>query len=124
MIKINQDSLDKISAGVSVPLYNRKDVKAGIVHIGVGGFHRAHQAFYMNELLNRHQYMDWGICGICLLKRYRMIYDVLIIQGGLYTLIVKGKSNLPLSTVIGSIVEYYFAPDDPLLITNKTIFGK
>ena len=48
-------------------LYEKKACQAGIVHIGVGAFHRAHQAYYIHRLLNKN-YDDWGIIGINLLS--------------------------------------------------------
>ncbi len=51
VIELNQRSITTLPSNVDVPTYDRSKVKAGIVHIGVGGFHRAHQAAYINELL-------------------------------------------------------------------------
>jgi len=51
-IKLNQESLDHLSGDVSVPRYNRAKITPGIMHIGVGNFHRAHQAIYVNRLFN------------------------------------------------------------------------
>ncbi|MEI5579552.1 hypothetical protein, partial [Streptomyces brasiliscabiei] len=49
--ELNQHNIASVSSIVDVPTYDRSKVKAGIVHIGVGGFHRAHQAAYINEVL-------------------------------------------------------------------------
>lgn len=46
------------------PTYDRSRIRTGIVHVGVGGFHRAHQAVYLDELMRRGQALDWGICGV------------------------------------------------------------
>lgn len=43
--------------------YNRENVKSGILHIGVGNFHRAHQEYYTNLLLENEDQQQWGICG-------------------------------------------------------------
>lgn len=45
--------------------YNREHIKLGILHIGVGNFHRAHEEFYTNSLLEDPTQQDWGICGVC-----------------------------------------------------------
>ncbi len=50
------------------PSYNRGKCKAGIVHLGVGNFHRAHQAYYVNEYLNFYDDLNWGIIGVNLRK--------------------------------------------------------
>ena len=49
--------------GVAVPRYDRADLSAGIVHIGVGNFHRAHQAVYLDDLFNAGRDHDWAIVG-------------------------------------------------------------
>ena len=46
------------------PSYNRRSCRAGIVHLGVGNFHRAHQAYYINELIDKYEKNQWGIIGI------------------------------------------------------------
>ncbi len=119
IIDLNKKNLPLLSEGVSVPRYERANVKAGIVHIGVGGFHRAHQAFFTNALLNKNEGKGWGICGICLLERDKKMYDVLHRQDGLYTLVVKDPLTSAPPAVIGSIVEYYYAPDNPEKVIKK-----
>src|SRR5690625_2150579 len=119
VIKLKQNNLPLLSESMSVPRYDRANIKTGIVHIGVGGFHRAHQAFFTDALLNQHENEEWGICGVCLLERDKRMYDVLHHQDGLYTLVVKDPSNLAPPTVIGSIVEYYYAPDSPEKVIKK-----
>jgi len=62
-IKLNNQALKKLPANVSVPAYARSEITPGIVHIGVGNFHRAHQAVYMDKLFNLGIDYDWGIVG-------------------------------------------------------------
>ncbi|GAA3620586.1 mannitol dehydrogenase family protein [Flavivirga jejuensis] len=116
--KLNSLNLPKLKDSVSIPQYNREKVKTGIVHVGVGGFHRAHQAFYTDQLLNE-SVTDWGICGVALLDFDTKIYNTLKDQNGLYTLVVKELDGSLTKRVIGSIVEYLFAPEDPLLVIEK-----
>lgn len=97
---------------VRTPKYNRADVTNGIVHIGVGGFHRAHQALYMDSYLAQHPGSDWGICGVGLLKYDVKMRDALHDQDCLYTL-VERSPNKDSARIIGSITQYLFAPDDP-----------
>lgn len=61
--KLSAATLAPISLTASVPHYNRTRLKAGIVHIGVGKFHRAHQAVYMDDLFNLGDAHDWAIIG-------------------------------------------------------------
>jgi mannitol 2-dehydrogenase len=96
-----------------VPTYDRRRVTAGIVHFGVGGFHRAHQAMYLDRLLNSGTAFDWGICGVGVLEADRRMKEALEAQDYLYLLVQKYGSGEYEARVIGSIVDYLFAPDDP-----------
>ena len=51
LLKLSNTTLDKISGNVKKPLYDRARLKAGIVHIGLGNFHRAHQAWFLHQLM-------------------------------------------------------------------------
>jgi mannitol 2-dehydrogenase len=102
-----------------VPDYNRDLVTAGVVHVGVGGFHRAHQAMYHDRLMNQGTARDWGICGVGVLAADRRMKEVLDAQDGLYTLVLKHSDGTYEPRVIGSIVEYLFAPDDPEAVIEK-----
>ena len=104
---------------VPVPGYDRRQVTTGIVHIGVGGFHRSHQAMYIDTLMNGGAAMDWGICGIGLQPSNVRMRDVLAAQDGLYTLVLRHSDGTWDARVIGSIVEYLFAPDDPEAAIEK-----
>ena len=104
---------------VPVPGYDRSQVTTGIVHIGVGGFHRSHQAMYIDTLMNGGAAMDWGICGIGLQPSNVRMRDVLAAQDGLYTLVLRHSDGTWDARVIGSIVEYLFAPDDPEAAIEK-----
>lgn len=98
---------------VPTPRYDRAAVSVGIVHFGVGGFHRAHQAVYVDQLLEQGLARDWGICGVGVLPGDRRMRDVLRAQDGLYTLVVEHNDGSREARVIGSIVDYRYAPDDP-----------
>ena len=104
---------------VPVPGYDRRQVTTGIVHIGVGGFHRSHQAMYIDTLMNRGAAMDWGICGIGVQPSNTTMRDALAAQDGLYTLVLRHGDGTWEPRVIGSIVEYLFAPDDPGAVIEK-----
>ncbi len=106
-------SLHRVAATMPVPTYDRAAVTPGIVHIGVGGFHRAHQAMYVDRLLSDGAAMDWGIHGVGLLPSDRRMRDVMRAQDCLYTVVVKHPDRTLEPRVIGSIVRYAYAPDDP-----------
>jgi len=98
---------------IATPSYDRHSVGVGIAHIGVGGFHRAHQAMYIDRLLERGLAREWGICGVGVMPADRRMRDVLRAQDGLYTLILENPDGSREARVIGSIVDYRYAPDDP-----------
>lgn len=105
--------------GVDVPGYDRAGVRPGIVHIGVGGFHRAHLAMYVDALLTAGEARDWGICGVGVLPSDDRIRDVLRAQDGLYTLVRKEADGSLSPRVVGSLVDYLYAPDDPQAVIER-----
>ena len=113
MTQLDAAHLSDLGAEVAVPGYDRDQVTSGIVHLGVGGFHRAHQAMYLDTLMNDGKALDWGITGIGLLPGDRKMHDVLHAQDCLYTLVVKDAEGTLDPRVIGSIIDHLFAPDDP-----------
>jgi mannitol 2-dehydrogenase len=119
MRQLTSDALAEIGATVPVPAYDRSAVTAGIVHIGVGGFHRAHQAMYLDRLMADGAALDWGVCGVGLLPHDRRMADVLAAQDHLYTLVLKHSDGRLEPRVVGSVVDYLFAPDDPEAVLAK-----
>ncbi|MGZ8808627.1 MAG: mannitol dehydrogenase family protein [Mycobacterium sp.] len=93
--------------------YDRSEISIGIVHFGVGGFHRAHQAMYVDRLLEMGLAKDWGICGVGVMAADRKMAEVMAAQDGLYTLLLENPDGTRDARVIGSIVDYRYAPDDP-----------
>ena len=102
-----------------LPAYDRDLVTPGVVHFGVGGFHRAHQAMYHDRLLSEGTAPDWGICGVGVMPADRRMKQVLKAQDGLYTLVLKHSDGTYEPRVIGSIVEYLYAPDNPEAVIEK-----
>ncbi|QGF25160.1 mannitol dehydrogenase family protein [Raineyella fluvialis] len=116
---LSNSTLSAVEAPVSVPTYDRSGVTAGIVHFGVGGFHRAHQAMYLDRLMNQGEALDWGICGMGVMPSDARMRDVLRASDGLYTLVVKNPDGTREERVIGSIVDYVYAPDDPAAAVER-----
>jgi mannitol 2-dehydrogenase len=110
---LNESTLGSLAESVVVPSYDRRALTAGIVHIGVGGFHRAHQAMYLDQLMAEGEASDWAIRGVGMLEQDRRMKDVLTAQDHLYTLVVKHADGRREARVIGSIIDYLLAPDDP-----------
>jgi len=102
-----------------VPTYDRSALRVGIVHLGVGGFHRAHQAMYLDRLMQQGKAHDWAICGVGVLPADERMRDALDAQDGLYTLVEKAPDGTWEARVVGSIVEYLLAPDDPERVVER-----
>ena len=110
-MKLDQKALPQLT--FPVPEYDRDEIRVGIVHFGVGGFHRAHQAMYIDRLLNKGLAQDWGICGVGVMAGDKRMRDALVGQDCLYTLILEHPDGTREPRVIGSIVDFRYAPDDP-----------
>ncbi len=113
MLPLSAENLSRIAERVPTPTYDRRQVRPGIVHIGVGAFHRAHQAMYLDRLMNEGAALDWGICGVGVMPFDRRVKEVMDAQDCLYTLVTKATDGSQQARIVGSIVRYLFAPDDP-----------
>lgn len=93
--------------------YDRKQIKPGILHIGVGNFHRAHEEFYTNLLLEDPSQRTWGIYGVMLLPGDEPLYRALKKQEGEYTLTVCGRDGTDKAYCIGSLVDLVWGVENP-----------
>ena len=93
------------------PGFDPSSLRPGIVHIGVGGFHRAHLATYANELAQLG-HLDWGIVGAGVLPTDARMADVLASQDYLYTLITRGPHGVDVE-IIASLIDFIHAVPDP-----------
>ncbi|UVK39904.1 mannitol dehydrogenase family protein [Mesorhizobium sp. AR10] len=107
--RLSNSTRQALPASAAFPLYDRGGITPGIVHLGVGAFHRAHQAAYVDDCLAAGE-TGWGIVGVSL--RSADTRDALAPQDGLYTLAVRssGGENL---RVVGSILSMLVAPQEP-----------
>lgn len=99
--------------------YNREEVKPGILHIGVGNFHRAHQQYYTNLLLADATQHNWGICGVMLLPGDEHLYNALKKQNYEYTLTVCGRNNQDEAHRIGSLVDLIWGVENSEAVLNQ-----
>jgi mannitol 2-dehydrogenase len=107
---LSQRNLPAVAAlGVPVPGYDRAGLVARILHVGVGGFHRAHMAVYTDEVAASGG--TWGIGGVGLLEADTRISDVLRSQDHLYT-VIERDSEGSYPRVVGSIVDFAFLARD------------
>ena len=111
--------LSSAAADVHQPSYDRSSLTVGIVHFGVGGFFRAHQALVIDRLLSDGLATDWAICGVGVMPQDRGMQEVMQRQDCLYTLVEKSPDGSRQARVIGSMVEYLYAPDDPEAVLEK-----
>jgi mannitol-1-phosphate/altronate dehydrogenase len=107
---LSQANLPALAGQVAVPTYDRGQLQRSIVHLGVGGFHRAHQAMYLDALAERRITTDWGERGVGLLPGDKRMADALLPQDCLYTLVARSAEG-DTAQVIGSLTEYVFAPN-------------
>ncbi|GAB5511356.1 MAG: mannitol dehydrogenase family protein [Hyphomicrobiales bacterium] len=101
-------SAGTMPTGVKTPAYDREKVTAGIVHLGIGAFHRGHMAAYVDACLASDP--SWGICGVSL--RSPSTRDALAPQDGLYTLGIQSGDGLD-AQIIGAIIDLIVAPQEP-----------
>jgi fructuronate reductase len=104
--RLSEASLHLARSGTVIPTYDRGATRFGIVHIGPGAFHRAHQAYYVDTLL--HSDKRWAISALSL--KSTTLRDALTPQNGLYTLIELGAA--PRARIIGAIREQLVGPVD------------
>lgn len=119
MVKLSSDTLPQFSNELALPGYDRSALRTGIVHFGVGGFHRAHQAMYLDRLMNQGEALDWAICGVGVLEHDAKMAQVMKDQDCLYTLVVKNPDGSREARVIGAMTEYLLAPEDPEKVIEK-----
>ncbi len=104
-VKLSAAALARLPAGVAAPKYQRSDLRAGIVHIGVGNFHRAHQAVYLDDLFNAGRDHDWAIVGAGVRDPDVTIREKLKEQDWLTT-VVQQEADTTDIRVTGSMIDF------------------
>jgi mannitol 2-dehydrogenase len=108
-IPLARKTLAELPSGIAQPRFDPGRVRPGIVHLGLGGFHRAHMARYTHDLMDaRSDTLDWGIIGVGLMANDRRMWEALAPQDGLYTLVERQHEDES-ATVIGSVCAVIFA---------------
>ncbi|GBR02144.1 mannitol dehydrogenase family protein [Acetobacter oeni] len=108
MTGLSNATLHKLPPEVLTPVYDRKSVFVGIAHIGVGNFHRAHQALYIDHILGRDGQKDWGIAGLGIRqgRREEERAEAFHRQDGMFTLTEFAPDNTSTIRAVGSVVRY------------------
>ena len=116
LISLSNATLDQLD--VERPRYNRSALTPGIVHIGVGNFHRAHQAWYLHRLMQAGNAHDWAIIGAGVRPYDAVMRDKLLAQDCLTTLIELDPKNVS-AEVVGSMIDYLPIQDGNSALIQK-----
>ena len=112
---LSLDTLKDHAGKASVPKYDRADLSPGIVHFGVGNFHRAHQAVYLNDLFNKGREHDWAIIGAGVMPGDAKMREVLAAQDFLTT-VVDQEAHASAATITGAMIDMIAPPDYAAMI--------
>ncbi len=115
MTKLSLANLPKLAEKASVPTYRREDLSAGILHFGVGNFHRAHLAVYLHDLFNQGKNLDFAIIGAGVMASDAKMRDVLKAQDYLTTVVEQDISKSA-ATITGPMIDFIAAPDFDAII--------
>lgn len=116
-LAVSAAALPALAERVATPTYERSSLRRSIVHFGVGGFHRAHLATYVDELA-RAGHDGWSIVGVGVLASDARMAEVLETQDHLYTLVSRGADGTT-AQIIGSIVDFVMAVDDQAPLIDR-----
>lgn len=105
LIGLSNAALDQLPASIKRPTYTRQKLTPGIVHIGVGNFHRAHQAWYLHRLMQLGQAHDWAIIGAGVRHYDAVMREKLLAQDCLTTLIELDPAGSS-AEITGSMIDY------------------
>jgi len=117
-IPLNSAALAHLAPGVDGPAYDRAALTGGILHIGVGNFHRAHMAVYLDRLFGLGQGHDWAIIGAGVRAGDAAMRDRLMAQDWLCTVVELDPAGLS-ARVIGSMIDF-LPVDGPTIIARMT----
>lgn len=112
--KLSAQNLETISNSIKTPSYDRSTLSGGIVHFGVGNFHRAHQAVYLDSLFDSGCDHDWAIIGAGVLPSDKKMCRALANQDFLTT-VVEQSAGQSSARVTGGMIDF-LSPDDPAAI--------
>ena len=117
MTKLSLANLPAIGKTLKVPNYKRSDLKAGILHFGIGNFHRAHLAVYLDDLFNKGLNHDWALVGAGVMAFDENVRQKLIAQDFLTT-VVEQDNDLSTAHITGPLVDFIPPGDKPALLAK------
>ena len=115
-IELTQSALADLPSGVSAPDYDRSKLTPGIVHIGVGNFHRAHQAVYLDRLFNKGLDHDWALVGAGIKSYDNAMRERLKDQDWLTTVVELDPDGFS-ARAVGSMIDFAEISPDTLIAT-------
>jgi mannitol 2-dehydrogenase len=118
MTTLTNSTVNDIAPVVERPAYDRSSARAGIVHFGVGAFHRSHEAMFVDRVLALG-HSEWGIVGVGTLPGDHAMMAALKPQDCLYTLVTTSPDGDASARIIGSILDYLYAPEDPAAVLAR-----
>lgn len=116
-LTLSAHALPEIGRTVAVPAYRRSALTGGILHFGVGNFHRAHQAVYLDELFNRGRDHDWAIVGAGVRPADEIMRHKLMAQDWLTT-VVEQEAQSSTARVTGAMIDFV-QPGDAIAVINR-----
>ncbi len=115
--RLSQATIGHMPHGTAVPLYQRNQLSAGILHIGVGNFHRSHQAVYLDDLFNIGEGHDWALVGAGVREADEVMRQKLLAQD-LYTTVVEQEADHSAARITGAMIDYIRPGDTEALIAG------
>ncbi|MBD5654404.1 MAG: mannitol dehydrogenase family protein [Candidatus Eremiobacteraeota bacterium] len=121
LVALSDRDLSRVPKGVAVPAYDRRALKVGIVHFGVGNFHRVHEAIAIDRCLNADDDRSWGICGVGLTTGPSAVAkaEAYRAQDGLYTVTTYAPDGTSSVRVVGAMIDYLLGPDNPEAVLRR-----
>jgi mannitol 2-dehydrogenase len=113
-VKLSLANLGGLKGKVDVPKYQRSALKPGIVHFGVGNFHRAHQAIYLDDLFNMGDSLDWALVGAGVMPSDGIMREKLASQDYLTT-VVEQEAHRNVARVTGPMIDFVSPADKATL---------
>lgn len=104
-MQLSQQTLDKLDPRIAVPRYDRSALRPGILHIGLGNFHRAHQALYLDDLMVRGDTLEWGILGAGAMPGDAVMRKDLAAQNWLYSVVEQDAASQS-ARVVGAMTGF------------------
>ena len=110
-MKLSNATLDQLPEGIARPSYDRAALTPGILHIGLGNFHRAHQAWYLHRLMQAGEALDWAIIGAGVRPGDASMRERLLAQDCMNALIELDPTGTSVE-VTGAMIDFLAVEDD------------